>query len=172
VRFTARCYRAHDPHWSFTPLSGEGAAQTGGRFNPKGRPALYLALDPVTALLEVTQGFTNRLHPLILCEYEVDCADIADLREDAGRAAEGVSHDDLAAPWLMYQRAGKLAPSQTVAIRLMKQGCAGSLVPSFAPGSGAHNGNLVLWKWGPDLPHKVRVFDPTGRLPKDQLSWR
>lgn len=26
--------------------------------------------------------------------------------------------------------------------------------------------------WGQDLPHKVRVFDPSGRLPKDQLSWR
>jgi RES domain-containing protein len=30
----------------------------------------------------------------------------------------------------------------------------------------------VLWDWGPDLPHKVTVFDPSGRLPKDQLSWR
>jgi RES domain-containing protein len=31
--------------------------------------------------------------------------------------------------------------------------------------------NLVLWRWGPDLPHKVTVYDPTGKLPKNQLSW-
>jgi RES domain-containing protein len=30
---------------------------------------------------------------------------------------------------------------------------------------------VVLWTWGPDLPHNVNVFDPTGRLPKNQLSW-
>ncbi len=36
VRFQGLAYRAHDPRWSFKPLSGEGAAVHGGRFNPKG----------------------------------------------------------------------------------------------------------------------------------------
>jgi RES domain-containing protein len=31
--------------------------------------------------------------------------------------------------------------------------------------------NLVLWRWSLALPHKVAVFDPGGRLPKNQLSW-
>jgi RES domain-containing protein len=31
--------------------------------------------------------------------------------------------------------------------------------------------NLVLWRWGPTLPHKVDVHDPDKRLPKDQSSW-
>jgi len=30
--------------------------------------------------------------------------------------------------------------------------------------------DLVLWDWGPALPRRVDVHDPTGRLPKNQLS--
>jgi RES domain-containing protein len=48
---------------------------------------------------------------------------------------------------------------------------AGMLVPSFANGATADDQNLVLWRWGPDLPHRVMVYDPTGRLPKSQPSW-
>jgi RES domain-containing protein len=166
LRLVARCYRAHDPRWSFSPLSGQGAAITGGRFNRKGQAALYLALDPITAIAEVTQGFANRLHPLLLCEYDVDCEEIADLRFDFS-----VFREELAEPWLISQRAGKVAPSQKVAASLQVNGFAGAIVPSFAPGLAAGSCNLVLWKWGPDLPHKVTVFDPEQRLPKDQTSW-
>jgi len=34
----SRCYRAHDPRWSFKPLSGDGGAIRGARFNPKSMP--------------------------------------------------------------------------------------------------------------------------------------
>ena len=44
------------------------------------------------------------------------------------------------------------------------------MVPSFAPGALASDANLVLWRWGPDLPHRVEVHDPGGRLPNNQLS--
>ena len=44
-------------------------------------------------------------------------------------------------------------------------------IPSFANGATADDQNLVLWRWGPDLPHQVMVYDPTGKLPKNQLSW-
>jgi RES domain-containing protein len=51
-------------------------------------------------------------------------------------------------------------------------GHAGILVPSFAPGAGPDDHNLVLWRWGARRPHKIRVYDPSGRLPKNQLSWK
>jgi RES domain-containing protein len=172
LRFTGRAYRAHDPHWSFAPLSGQGAAITGGRFNQKGRPTLYLALYPMTAILEVTQGFSNRLQPLLLCEYDVDCEDIADLSIEGERAAMGISCDDMSSAWLTHQRANRVAPSQSVSEALQIRGLVGAVVPSFAPGAQRHDRNLVLWRWGSDLPHRVTVFDPSGRLPKDQLSWR
>ena len=44
--------------------------------------------------------------------------------------------------------------------------------PWVAPGATPGDQNLVLWKWGKSLPHKVSVHDPSGRLPKDQLSWK
>lgn len=171
MRFTGRCYRGHDPVWSFTPVSGGGAAITGGRFNRKGEPTLYLSLDIMTSVGECTQGFGHRLQPLTMCEYDVDCEDIADLRDDAGRNAHGVDWDELDCGWLTYQRAGRDAPSWLVADRLRKGGHSGILVPSFVPGAAAGSDNLVLWRWGADLPHQVVVFDPTGRLPRDQRSW-
>lgn len=152
-------------------MSGDGAAKTGGRFNRKGEPTLYLSLAIVTAINECMQGLTQRLQPLTICEYDVDCEPIADLRTDAGGKALGVEIDDLACAWLTYPRAGKDAPSWLVTDKLKADDYAGMLVPSFAPGAGADDFNLILWRWGPKLPTKVTVFDPSGRLPKDQLSW-
>jgi len=171
LRFAGRCYRGHDPSWSFTPLSGAGAPSTGGRFNRKGEPTLDLSLDVMTSFSECTQGFTNRLLPLTMCEYEVDCKDIVDLRDDAARKSQGVARGDLACGWLTFQLAGKDAPSWLVVDRLKSGGHCGMLVPSFVPGTTDGNVNLVLWRWGPDLPHKVGVYDPSGRLPRNQLSW-
>ena len=79
--------------------------------------------------------------------------------------------DELACPWLTFQLAGKAAPSWLGIDRLRAAGQNGILVPSFVPGATEANINLVLWRWGPDLPHKVDVFDPTGRLPRNQFSW-
>ena len=171
MRFVGRGYRAHDPAWSFAPLSGAGAALTGGRFNRKGEPALYLSLDVVTSFGESTQGFTKRLQPFTMCEYDVDCDEVLDLSSEAARAAQGVPRDALGCAWLTFQLAGRQAPSWLVVDRLKTAGHVGILVPSFVPGATDANVNLVLWRWGPDRPHKVGVYDPAGRLPRDQLSW-
>jgi len=171
VRFADRCFRGHNPAWSFTPISGAGAVLAGGRFNRKGEPTLYLSLDVMTSILECTQGLTNRLLPLTMCEYDVDCDKIADLRNAASRALHRIDMDDLSCSWLTYQLAGKEAPSWLAMDRLRATGHSGILVRSFVPGATESNINLVLWKWGPDLPYKVDVYDPTGRLPANQLSW-
>lgn len=172
MRFAGRCYRGHDPAWSFTPISGKGAALTGGRFNRKGEPTLYLSLDVMTSFLECAQGLAKRLQPLTMCEYDVDCDGIADLRKDASRAAHGVDLGELGCAWLDFQLARRQAPSWFVADRLKEgSGHSGILVPCFVPGATDANVNLVLWRWGPHLPHRVNVCDPSGRLPKNQLSW-
>ena len=172
MRFTGRCYRAHDPAWSFSPLSGAGAAKTGGRFNPKGQPTLYLALDIITAVNECTQGLTQRLQPLTICEYDADITPIADLRTDTSRTALGIRHQDMACPWLTHLRRGETPPSWTLAETLKASGHAGLLTPSFAPGAPPTAHNLVLWHWSPNLPTRITVHDPQGRLPKNQSSWR
>ncbi len=162
--YKGRAYRAHDPRWSFQPISGRGAAITGGRFNRVGQAALYLSLSPVTALAECTQGFAGRMLPMTLCEYDVDCEAVADLTRAETRKALGVSEADIACAWLTYQRKGRIAPSQAAAAALMAKGMNGALVPSFVPGIGVAALNLVLWQWGDDLPHQVVVYDPDGRL--------
>jgi RES domain-containing protein len=171
LRFVGHAYRAHDPKWSFLPTSGAGAAINGGRFNPRGVPALYLALDPLTAVRECNQGLAAKINPCLLCSYDVDCDDVVDLSTEAARRAEGVGADDLAAAWLKIALAGEEPPQWRLIAKLRSRGVAGVKVPSFAPGASANDANLVLWRWGADLPHRVAVFDPAGRLPRNQLSW-
>lgn len=171
MRFQGTCYRAHDPRWSFKPLSGAGAAIHGGRFNPREIEALYLGLRILTAVNEASQGFAFKIRPCVLCSYEVDCDAVVDLRTPEAAAGQGIGWEDMACAWFSLLSEGKEPPSWTVARALIAAGQAGVLVPSFAPGATEADHNLVLWRWGERRPHRVRVFDPTGRLPKDQLSW-
>lgn len=134
-------------------------------------PALYLSLDLITAIKEANQGFAHKVEPYVLCSYEVDCEDIADLGVEAGRRAAGVDESVLSAPWFAHSAAGTSPPQWEMVDALMARGAAGALVPSYAPGATETDRNLVLWRWGPQPPHKIAVFDPSGRLPKNQLSW-
>ena len=152
-------------------MSGDGAAVYGARFNLKGMPALYLALDPITAIKEASQGFARKIEPCILCSYEVDCEDVADLRTEAGQEEHAVQQADMACAWFAFIAEGKEPPSRAIARRLRARGTAGVLVPCFAPGATRDDHNLVLWRWTDRLPHRVTVYDPSGRLPKDQRSW-
>ena len=82
-----------------------------------------------------------------------------------------VTHADLACPWFELTASRREPPSWRIARRLVAEGHAGILIPSFAQSATVADQNLVLWKWGPRRPHRVQVFDPSGRLPKNQLSW-
>ena len=169
--FRGLCYRAHDPKWAFAPLSGEGAAIHGGRFNPRGAPALYLALTIEGAITEASHGLAHRLQPLTLCQYEIDCAGIADLRDEAGRMEAAVTLADLAAPWMLDIISAREPASWQMARKLIAAGFAGAIVPSFANKAKPDAANLVLWTWGAALPHKVVLRYDEGRLPKNQRSW-
>jgi RES domain-containing protein len=170
-RFEDECFRSHEPKWASKPLSGEGARLHGGRFNPVGVPALYLALTVEGAVLEGRQGISRRMQPQTLVSYDVECDDLLDLRTARNRTSAKVAIEDLTCAWFDDYRAGREPRSWTVAQRLIARGAAGILVPSFATGATPGMANLVLWRWGPDLPHKVTAHDPSGRLPKNQLSW-
>lgn len=172
MRWQGVCYRGHDPKWAWTPLSGEGAAARGGRFNPKGTPALYLALTIEGLLAEIGHGFGHRIDPLTICSYDVDVDDVVDLSDEAARAKAAIDFAALSCPWAWDLASGRTPASWDVASRLIDKGAAGILVPSFANNAKPHMSNLVLWRWGDERPHRVRVHDPAGRLPKDQSSWR
>jgi RES domain-containing protein len=172
LRFKATCYRGHDPKWAFSPVSGEGARLKGGRFNPRGTAALYLSLTIEGLFIEMGHGLSQRFAPLTVGSYEVDVDDVVDLRTDSARKRAGADLGAMACPWANDLAEGREPASWRMARRLIAARAAGVLVPSFAHGARRDMSNLVLWIWTPDLPHRVRVHDPDGLLPRDQSSWR
>lgn len=160
-------YRAHDPKWAFSPLSGEGAATHGGRFNPKGEPALYLATTLEGAVLEASHGFAFRFEPLTICTYEIADMPLADLTDREFLRESGISADDLSSAWFDE----KVQPGSWRVYDRLQENWAGILVSSFARMARQDMQNIVLWHWQ-DIPiGRISVFDPQGRLPKNQHSW-
>lgn len=170
MKYSGICYRGVEPKWAHVPGSGMGAAVRGARFNPAGVETLYLALTLDGINVELKHGF-EKFAPVTLCSYDVDVEDIVDLSTPAARRAQGVSLRDMRCAWLADLASGRRPRSWDVAERFRTAGAAGILVPSFATGAKRRHKNLVLWIWGPDLPRRVVVHDPSGRLPRDQSSW-
>ena len=164
MRFRGLVYRAHNPHWAWTPLSGEGARRYGGRFNKRGVPALYCSLSQLTAIREA-QPLGRAMQPLTLCAYEVDAEPVFDAT-DAGQLREiGAVEADLACPtWEADMLGGAVAASQLLAQRLIDAGYVGLLVRSFAVDAREEDLNLVMWRWGDDYPSRVVLIDEEGRL--------
>lgn len=168
--FSGLAYRAHDPKWAFDPLSGEGASIHGGRFNPRGVPALYLATSVECAVLEASHGFAYRFEPLTLCTYDLDNVELADLTDDAVLAETGITRDDLASAWLLERSEGRRPRSWTAHEKLARR-WPGILVPSFARAARPDFRNMVLWRWNTGPESRVSIFDPNRRLPRNQRSW-
>ena len=145
-RYAGPLYRALNPVYARQPLSGHGAALHGGRFNPKGTPALYTALDPATALREANQ--VGSLQPTVLVCYEADIALIFDTRDDEALDRYDLSAERLADPgWRAQLLEGHSVPTQDFARRLVTDGYAGLLTRSFAKGASGSDLNIVLWRW-------------------------
>lgn len=155
------------PRWAHLPLSGEGAARLGGRWNARGVPALYMSEAFTTAVAEYEQELGIR--PGTLCAYEVDVAGIADLRDPAALRALGAEPGAPLCPWKrMAFVEGVRPPTWALAERLATLDIAGALVPSARDPAGT---NLVLWRWNDRPDRRVATLDPLGDLPRDQSSW-
>lgn len=163
IRYEGKLYRALNPLYAREPLSGRGAALYGGRFNPKGMPALYASLAVLTALREANQ--VGNLQPTTLVAYEAAIEAVFDGRDAAALAAEGLDAEALADPaWRERMRSRGEAPTQSFARRLAASGHHGLLVRSFARGAGPDDLNLVLWHWAPAAPARLTLIDDEGRL--------
>lgn len=163
MRFRGQLYRALNPVYARQPLSGQGAAIHGGRFNPRGVAAIYTSLSVMTALREANQA--GSLQPTTLVCYEADIAQVFDTRDPAALAGLGMDAAALAAPtWRNEMKAAGEARTQALARALIAQGHHGLLVRSFAPGAGEADLNLVLWSWSAAEPSRLVLIDDENRL--------
>ncbi|MDQ0304907.1 RES family NAD+ phosphorylase [Ancylobacter polymorphus] len=163
MRHDGKLYRALNPIYAREPLSGRGAELYGGRFNPKGVPALYTSLSVMTALREANQ--VGNLQPTTLVAYEAEIDGIFDCRDDAALAAEGMNAAAIAdTTWRDQMRTNGEAKTQALARRLIGAGYNGLLVRSFAAGSTAEDLNIVLWRWSNAPPARLVLIDDQNRL--------
>lgn len=161
--YRGKLYRALNPVYAREPLSGRGAELYGGRFNPKGMPALYASLSVMTALREANQ--VGNLQPTTLVSYDAEIDGIFDCRDEPALKAEGMTAAALAdGTWRDQMKANGEAGTQAFAHRLIAGGYHGLLVKSFARGVTGDDLNLVLWKWGDTAPARLILIDDENRL--------
>lgn len=165
MQYRGKLYRALNPVYAREPLSGRGAELYGGRFNPKGVPALYLSLSVMTALREANQ--VGNLQPTTLVSYDAEIDGIFDCRDDGALDAEGIDAAELGdSTWRDQMKASDEANTQALSRRLIAAGNNGLLVRSFAPGAVREDLNIVLWRWGNRAPSRIVLIDDEHRLSK------
>ena len=159
-------WRAFVPRWAHLPLSGEGAARFGGRWNPVGAPAVYAARELSTAWAEYNQGFVQ--HPALIAQLELAGAGLADLTDPAVLAELKVGPDIHRCEWRDLMDRGKVPQTHRLQRRLLAQGCDGVIYPShMSPGGSC----VALWRWNDKDAPRLDVIDPDHRLPRTAASW-
>jgi RES domain-containing protein len=162
-------YRMHVPRWATAPTSGTGAAAHGGRANRPGTPALYLALEPETAVREYQQ-LSPLLPPGTLVSYTVRLAPVADFRRGYDATLWHGLWEEFHCDWreLWFNRRVE-PPSWVLADEAIAAGAKGIL---FASGLATGGINLVVYNDGLTAGDTLQVYDPARALPKNQDSWR
>ena len=161
--YTGKLYRALNPIYAKEPMSGEGARRYGGRFNPRGVPALYCSLSIMTAVREANQAGT--LQPTTLVSYNAEIGGIFDGTDEADLRGEGMDAAAVAAStWRDEMKTIGESRTQAFARNLIAKGCNALLVRSFAPSATEQDFNLVLWRWSDAPPVQLVLIDDEGRL--------
>ncbi|MCW0000617.1 RES domain-containing protein [Pararhizobium sp. YC-54] len=166
ARATLTLWRAFVPQWAFAPLSGEGAARFGGRWNPVGAPTIYAARELSTAWAEYNQGFVQ--HPALIVQLELKDAALADLTDSSVLSDLAVPADIHVCEWRMHLDRGEVPQTHHLRQRLLASGFDGVVYPSFMSPGGTC---VALWRWNAKGAPRLDAVDPDGRLPKTPASW-
>jgi RES domain-containing protein len=161
-----RLWRAYVPASAYLPLSGEGAARFGGRWNPIGQPAIYAARELSTAWAEYNQGFVQ--HPASIAQLELEDARLADLTDATTLSELGVSPEIHRCEWREALDRGEAPATHRLCARLMADRFHGAIYPSFmSPGGSC----VALWRWNAPQCPSLTVIDLDRRLPTTTTSW-
>lgn len=159
-------WRAFVPRWAHAPLSGEGAARFGGRWNPVGMPTIYAARELSTAWAEYNQGFVQ--HPALIVRLELYDARLADLTDANVLAEFGLTDAIHRCEWRDDLDRGVVPQTHALQAGLQTRGYHGVVYPSFMSPGGTC---VALWRWNGAGEPRLDVIDPEGRLPKSPASW-
>ena len=162
---TLTLWRAYVPAWAHLPLSGEGAARFGGRWNRPGQPTIYAAFEISTAWAEYNQGFVQ--HPATIAQLELADARLADLTDVAILRDLGTDEGIHRCEWRAALDAGETPATHRLQERLIADHH-GVVYPSYMSKGGKC---VALWRWNEDGAPELRVVDPEGRLPRTPASW-
>ena len=157
-------WRAYVPRWAHAPLSGDGAARFGGRWNPVGAPTIYAARELSTAWAEYNQGFVQ--HPALIAQLRLEGARLADLTEVDVLSRFDADQSIHRCEWRADLDAGRTPATHALREKLIDNGFDGIVYPSFMSPGGTC---VALWRWNGDP--KLTVIDPDGRLPRNAASW-
>lgn len=152
-------WRVVSPRWMHAPLSGDGAARHGGRWNRPGQRALYLSEQVETAFAEYQQELGVR--PGAFMAFRIEGATLADLASSAGQREWGVEPADLVAAWKALAWVEGAEPATWRLADRLSPAHPGVRVPSVQYSGGT---NLVLWRWNIPGAPQVTVLDPKGEL--------
>lgn len=159
-------WRAYVPRWAHQPLSGEGAARFGGRWNPVGMPTIYAARELSTAWAEYNQGFVQ--HPALIARLELSGALLADLTDPSVLDRLEIAADIHQCEWRDALDRFVVPETHAQRDRLLGEGFDGVVYPSFmSPGGSC----VALWRWNAHGAPRLDVVDPDGRLPRTPASW-
>ena len=159
----------HAPKLATAPTSGAGAAAYEGRANRPGSAALYLALEPDTAIREYQQTSTL-LPPGTLVTYTVQASAVVDFRHGYHPGQWSPLWEEFHCDWreLWFNRRLE-PPSWVLADEALAAGAKGILFASRLMSEGH---NLVIYNDMLAADDRLEAHDPDNMLPKNQKSWR